>query len=293
MEASESPGQPPRGATPHRAWPVLLAALVVFFSGVLFLTASGVALLMAGWFVEAPDAENLEQRLTVILRTRWALSLSIALPQFALLLMPLVAAAFLRGSVTERLGLYWPSWPWWAVAGAIAATPLIGLLGNLLVLPFFEESESLRQMAEAFRYHGRSGFFIALLVLVGVLPAICEEVLFRGFLQRYLCTAAPAWLAILLASLLFAAFHLDPVHVVAVIPLGLWLGWLTHASGSLIPACLAHLANNVLSVSLTVASDDGMLELPSAWWLTCMLIAGIAGVIAVVAAARPKETAIG
>jgi hypothetical protein len=40
-----------------------------------------------------------------------------------------------------------------------------------------------------------------------LLVAICEEVLFRGYVQRNLQQSMPGWLALLLTSLLFALMH--------------------------------------------------------------------------------------
>ncbi|MBT3343253.1 MAG: CPBP family intramembrane metalloprotease [Gemmatimonadetes bacterium] len=86
-----------------------------------------------------------------------------------------------------------------------------------------------------------------LLVMV-LLPAICEEAFFRGFLYtglRYHYGPRIAWVG---SSLIFAAAHLNPWQFPALVGLGLFLGWLVHRSHSVYPAMLAHGLVNLLSV---------------------------------------------
>jgi len=100
--------------------------------------------------------------------------------------------------------------------------------------------------------------FVLLLVLVGVVPAVCEELLFRGFVQAGLLRefeSAPK--AIVVGALVFAGFHLNPWRLLVLLVIGLYLGFLAQRSASLLPAMLAHALNNVLSMSLA--------ELPDAW----------------------------
>jgi membrane protease YdiL (CAAX protease family) len=86
-------------------------------------------------------------------------------------------------------------------------------------------------------------------------PALSEELLFRGFLQRLLASRWPAALAVLGSAAVFGAAHLDLVQGVAAFVLGSYLGALTARAGSLRPAILSHAANN----SLAVAGSAGLL----------------------------------
>jgi membrane protease YdiL (CAAX protease family) len=111
--------------------------------------------------------------------------------------------------------------------------------------------EPFRRFYEAMlEYRGR-GDFLVMLVVFAVIPAACEEVLFRGFLQRgfvRLFESAPR--GILAGALVFAAFHLNPFIFPAVLVLGAYLGFLVHRTESLIPAILGHGVNNCLSIGL-------------------------------------------
>lgn len=84
-----------------------------------------------------------------------------------------------------------------------------------------------------------------LLAAVLVAP-ICEEIFFRGFLLMGLARAMPSWLAIILASLIFAAAHASPGSFVLLFVLAIFLGIIRIATGSLWPGIVLHMLNNAL-----------------------------------------------
>ena len=76
--------------------------------------------------------------------------------------------------------------------------------------------------------------------LTALLAGVCEELMFRGPIQRALTRRLPAGVAILLTALLFAGLHLD-LHGLAIrTALGVILGWLVWRGGSIFPAMLLH-----------------------------------------------------
>ncbi len=81
--------------------------------------------------------------------------------------------------------------------------------------------------------------------LLAIMPAFSEEIFFRGMLQRALGKGTKA---ILLSGVVFAFFHLDPHHVVAVLPIGLYMAWLGARSESTFVPIVAHLTNNSIAV---------------------------------------------
>ncbi len=123
---------------------------------------------------------------------------------------------------------------------------------------FFPLPELQKNLFEDLAAYNGPADFALLLLLVGVVPAVCEELLFRGFVQAGLLRefeSVPK--AILVGALLFAGFHLNPWRLFVLLVIGLYLGFLAQHSGSLVPAMLAHALNNVLSISIA--------ELPDAW----------------------------
>lgn len=89
-----------------------------------------------------------------------------------------------------------------------------------------------------------------LLLASGVIlaAAVCEEALFRGYVQSALQERLKPWAAIGLSALLFAAFHLEPAGLPTYLLLGAWLGWLRYAGASLWLPIVAHGANNLLAL---------------------------------------------
>src|SRR5688572_19356474 len=87
------------------------------------------------------------------------------------------------------------------------------------------------------------------LVIIAVLPAICEELCFRGALQRIMihCTKSP-WAGIIISSVLFSALHLQFQGFLPRMFLGVVLGALYWYSGSLWTSILAHFVNNGVQV---------------------------------------------
>lgn len=93
----------------------------------------------------------------------------------------------------------------------------------------------------------------ALTLSIAVLPAINEEIAFRGiFLRTARIVLRPGWAQVATAAA-FAAIHLQPAMLPFHFGLGLALGWLRVASGSLWPPMLLHAANNALAVGLLPA----------------------------------------
>jgi len=93
--------------------------------------------------------------------------------------------------------------------------------------------------------------YIIALVIMGFLPALCEETLFRGGLQNFLTrgTSNP-WLSIIVVSILFSLAHFSFYGFLSRFFLGIVLGALFHYSGKLWLSILAHFINNALAITL-------------------------------------------
>ena len=79
-----------------------------------------------------------------------------------------------------------------------------------------------------------------------VMPAIAEELLFRGAFQGLMRPCGSA-AAIFAPALLFGVLHLDLAQGLTAFDCGVFLGWLAERSGSILPGMLLHLVNNALA----------------------------------------------
>lgn len=133
----------------------------------------------------------------------------------------------------------------------LAIQPAIWFLGWLnafLPVPelFSEFQSSQMQMIENFL----RGDHLLLLTLfhVGVVPAICEEVLYRGYVMRAFEKSWGILPAILISGLLFGLYHVQLTNLLPLATIGIILGFVTWTSESIYPAMLAHFINNGGSV---------------------------------------------
>ncbi len=97
---------------------------------------------------------------------------------------------------------------------------------------------------------------------------LCEELVFRGLLWHGLEKSAGPAVAWLVTSLLFAGYHLVPIHVLSVFTTGALIGLLRWGSGSIYPAIAAHFVNNALATVLVVwlapKGEEWIVTLPQA-----------------------------
>ncbi|MDX2089948.1 MAG: CPBP family intramembrane glutamic endopeptidase [Kofleriaceae bacterium] len=83
---------------------------------------------------------------------------------------------------------------------------------------------------------------------IGLVPAICEELVFRGLVLRALASRFVPVAAVVASAALFSAYHLSPVQALPTLTLGLLLGLLAVRGGSVLPTMLAHLLNNTMAI---------------------------------------------
>lgn len=103
------------------------------------------------------------------------------------------------------------------------------------------------------------GQFLFGLLIVAVLPALGEEMAFRGMLQPAVArlTGNPH-AAIWITAILFSALHMQFLGFVPRVMLGALFGYLAVWSGSLWLPVAAHLVNNGLSVILLYLNQTGL-----------------------------------
>jgi membrane protease YdiL (CAAX protease family) len=143
----------------------------------------------------------------------------------------------------------------------LCAAPLINYLvelNSLLKLPSFLSSleakmismeEQASKLTDAFLLMRTKKDLLINILLIGVLPAIGEELLFRGVLQKLLKEMiGNIHVCILLVSVLFSAIHMQFYGFLPRMMLGMFFGYLLEWSGSLWLPIVAHFINNASAV---------------------------------------------
>lgn len=99
------------------------------------------------------------------------------------------------------------------------------------------------------------------LFMIGLLPAVGEELIFRGIFQRGLMAKFNnAHLAVWVAAFVFSAIHFQILGFVPRLLMGVAMGYLFFWSGNLWYPIIAHLTNNAMAVLLAFGSQHGSID---------------------------------
>lgn len=90
--------------------------------------------------------------------------------------------------------------------------------------------------------------FVLLVLVIAVMPAIGEELLFRGLVFGSMRHKYKVGWAIFLSALLFGAYHTNLVKLIPTGLLGACFAYIVYKSGSIFISMLLHFTNNFLSV---------------------------------------------
>lgn len=184
-------------------------------------------------------------------QARLPLLVTLVLASVTMLAIPVVAMIRLDERRTA-LGLRWPDRRLLIAAALIGTTAWYLNVRLVSLLPF--EGGQLRSLDRVVTEPP----LIIVLLAIAVVPAICEEVLFRGAVQRSLATRLFPIGAVVLTSLLFAGYHMSLVQLIPTFTLALALGALAHRADSVVPAMLAHFLNNAMAILVARRQPEGL-----------------------------------
>lgn len=123
---------------------------------------------------------------------------------------------------------------------------------SLILLP--QSTPEIKELYD-FLYTGQS--LPVMVLVVAIMPAICEETLQRGAILSHLRSLKKEWLIILIMGILFGLFHLSALRFLSTVILGALLSYLMVKKNNLVLPMLMHLVNNLVSVMAgTMASEN-------------------------------------
>lgn len=241
-------------ATPKPSKPRVWTVFSIWFLSILGGTAASIFAyvllgVVVGVILGAQGAQGdaiQEQYAAIISNPLVALLLNLAPFQLGVLALVFFAARLSPEPTRERLGLV----P--ATGRPVRKLKLASLAGFTLASAFASAvglSALLGEPADgvigkAITQDSLLAVTIASLVL-SLLPAIAEEVAFRGYIQRRLLQRWSPKVAIAVSTLLFAIMHSDSLHhVISVIPLGVVTGLLAYRTGSVKAGIVVHALHN-------------------------------------------------
>ncbi len=89
-----------------------------------------------------------------------------------------------------------------------------------------------------------------LILLYAIVPAITEEICFRGLIQRWLTAITRPWQAVFVTAFFFSLAHLNFANLPYFFSLGCLFGWITHHTGNLKSGMILHALHNLTVLML-------------------------------------------
>jgi hypothetical protein len=123
------------------------------------------------------------------------------------------------------------------------------ILANMFFLKVFGKPLPSSQEVKMIFGTGWSSFFLATF-FAGIFAPVVEEIFFRGFIYTALKSHWGSVKAMIVSSLIFSFFHLNPLIFPVIFLLGLILAFLYEKAGSLDASICLHILNNVLAMVL-------------------------------------------
>ena len=197
--------------------------------------------------------------------------------QFGIFIVPVFIFAFLDGrNINRYLSInIKPAFRTmiFAAIAILAATPLINYLGELnqqMKLPesmagiehWMKDSEDkAAKLTDVFLNVKSPGAFLINLLMIGLIPAIGEEFMFRGVLQKLFHQwTKNIHFAVIFSAFLFSAMHMQFYGFVPRFLMGVMMGYMFVWSGSLWVPVLVHFTNNTMAVLMSYMTNLGFVD---------------------------------
>ncbi|MBG8554449.1 CPBP family intramembrane glutamic endopeptidase [Hymenobacter guriensis] len=164
---------------------------------------------------------------------------------------------------------------WWLVLAALVIVVSLPAMSGLIAwnadaqFPTFmhkfevwarEKETQAQDLTRYLTQFTSTGRLLVALLVVAVVPAISEELVFRGVVQKQLTRWFGSYHAgVWLSAILFSAIHTQFFGFVPRLVLGAVLGYLFAWSGNILVPMAAHFAQNAVQILLLYAQQRGAL----------------------------------
>ena len=173
----------------------------------------------------------------------------VVVQQMIILLCPLIYAWYMKADGKKLFSVQKikPLQMIGSIMIGIAAFVGALILGALLVPIFPESAQGLTELDDMLV---NQPVFLLILV-VALMPAIGEELLFRGFVMGTLKNRCRPVVTVLVTTLVFAAYRMSLIKMFTIGIVGLGLTLAAYKTGSIAASMCVHFINNLLSVLIT------------------------------------------
>lgn len=183
---------------------------------------------------------------------------------------PIILYAFTRTEPMRQIGFRKPAFWWMLLIGVIlmfVSLPLTNILGTWNEKANFGETletilkmmeDTAGDLTERMLQVDTFGGLLGNLLVIALIPAIGEELTFRGVLQQSLTRRCNPHVAIWLSAFIFSFIHFQFYGFLPRMFLGLILGYMFYYSGSLWISILMHFINNGTAVVVAYLDYKGL-----------------------------------
>ncbi|MCK9425455.1 MAG: CPBP family intramembrane metalloprotease [Ignavibacteriaceae bacterium] len=98
------------------------------------------------------------------------------------------------------------------------------------------------------------------IAVVAITPAVCEEVMFRGYIQKSFELKYKSFFGALITAIFFGLYHFNPYAFLPLTLLGFYLGYSAYKSNSILVPVILHFINNLSAVVLYMVLGESELE---------------------------------
>lgn len=203
------------------------------------------------------------------------------LGQILFIMLPaLLFSKWIYGDISKIISFKLPGWKELLlfILGIIILTPL--LQSYLYIQNYFVEQwaqtsqfinsikillDSLNELIEKTfgnLIHANNLIEMLLVIItISIVPAICEEVMFRGYIQRSFGFKFKPHTAAILTAVFFSLYHFNPYGFIPLAIIGFYLGFAAYTSQSLFIPIILHFLNNFFAVMLYfIIGDDELFQ---------------------------------
>lgn len=149
---------------------------------------------------------------------------------------------------------------------------LLGWLNSFVPVPeFFAQLQVSQMKMIGSIMSGDQAIWIVILH-VSVVPAICEETLYRGYVLSAFQKSWGIWPAIMVSGLFFGMYHVQLSNLLPLASLGMLFAYVAWTSKSIYPAIVIHFINNAGTVIIGKYYPNSAIAESSAAMLPPMII---------------------
>lgn len=196
---------------------------------------------------------------SAIIASKLPLIYSVIIPQFFFAAICIASALYLKCDMKKALFFKKPKFIY------IISAVIIGL-GNILINMVLTSvfslfmNDSTDEMNQSMQLITDGRPFIQLLFAIGILPAVCEEILFRGYLYSSIKNKMKPFMAMIVVSLTFGIYHMNLIQSAVTAIIGIILVYSVYKTECIFVSMIIHAMNNSFSVICMSYPDNAVIS---------------------------------